>query len=195
MKPTPMILGAMALAIGAGTAVGMSTPTDPLSRYGDTFDNIPRHATQFASVDEQRRMIAPRDQYPLVTPEGTIEVAELVFHGRLRDRVRRVQSLEQSLGLAASEEGYYSARNVSFEQAQALDAQQPIPQPSDDRLETARLQQASYVPLEQGIFEQRVAVREIPARNMSANRLAQREAANDSRARTIDVEAELAARN
>lgn len=206
MKPTPVILGAITLAIGAGTALGMSTPTDPLSKYSDTLATLPQHAMENRTADEARKMIASRDQYPLETPDGVIEVRELVFHGRLRDQTRRMAAYREGNFDAApvANDAAYRVDYRGYERAQALDAQQPILQPSDQRYEQVReqqaaeMRQASFVPLEEGIFERRVAAREIPRRETQAKeratRFAQRDAMLEGQARTVNVQAELAAR-
>ena len=179
MKTTPVILGAIALAIGAGTALGMTTPTNPLRSADDTLAALPKHAMESRSLEEAREMVAKDDQYALETPQGRVEVAELAFHGRLRDRRRDVPLY----GARTEAEAYGMDTGPSY--AEALDAQQP------QQLAAAEPMEAAFVPLEEGIFE-RVAVREIPARQA---RFEQRDRRLEGQARVINVEAELAARN
>ena len=203
MKPTPAILGAITLAITAGTALGMSTPTDPLTNYSDTLSTLPQHAMESRSSDAARKMIAPRDQYPLETPEGVIEVSELAYHGRLRNRMR-----EQPLYGATSEaEAFAMSQDLStsdyrrYERSAALDAQQPDLSATRDRdVQRASTQQnlpQNFVPLESGIFENTGNSR-VQASQEEANRrdrFARRDANLAGKARTINVQAELALRN
>lgn len=200
MKPTPMILGAITLAIGAGSALGMSTPTDPLTRTSNTFDTIPQHAIERRSEEEARKMIAPRDQYPLETKDGVIEVSELVMHGRLREQTERRERMAAMFDAQLEAIEYESVVDYrSYQQARALDAQQPVVRVRHTRLdqvrEEQRLTQAGYVPLEDGIFERRTASREIPARSVRSERFAQRDPIAEGDAQLIYVEQELAARN
>lgn len=85
MKYTPHILGAVALAAIAGALSGATIgDSRVLERSQD--DTLPEARLIAASNQAMRDGRRLPDHYPLKTPDGTIEVAELALHGRLRDR-------------------------------------------------------------------------------------------------------------
>ena len=157
MKPLPMILGAMSLAVATGALAGASLPTTPITRHGDILAEVPRHQVQSRTIEETHAMIAPRDHYPLETPAGVIPVAELEYHGRLRNRMR-----EQPLYGAETEAEAFGMERPDTIALEAEPASRIVV--ADSRpVAAADLAQASvaarlpdnFVPLEEGIFEQR----------------------------------------
>ncbi|MBX7539585.1 hypothetical protein [Qipengyuania sphaerica] len=85
MKYAPHVLGAVAVVTIAGAVSGATIGESPMLQRGQT-DTLPQAqivSASNAAMDSSRR---PPDHYPLKTPEGTIEVAELALHGRLRNR-------------------------------------------------------------------------------------------------------------
>lgn len=84
MNYAPHMLGAVALvAIGgalSGAAIG---DTRILER--NHADTLPEARIVKAGNEALRNGERPPDHYPLETPQGTIEVAELALHGRMRD--------------------------------------------------------------------------------------------------------------
>ena len=201
MKTTPAVLGAICLALSAGTALGLSTPTQPLSDYSDTLADLPRHALNTPSPEEARKMIAPRDQYPLETPDGVVEVAELAFHGRLRSRMR-----EQPFYGAESEIDAFAMVDASYEvqPTRTFDERARYARADYGRASLSGASQTSalaevrktqqetpsnFVPLEDGIFEVRAAAENAPHQ---AGPRVERTAANDGQARLIDVSAAVA---
>ena len=91
MQISPWFLGACACACLVGGVAGTSIAADPVSR-GDSqwMDTIPNHQIAYPDAAEASKLVAPRDQYDLETPNGVIPVSELAFRGRLRDRYRDV---------------------------------------------------------------------------------------------------------
>ena len=85
MKYTPHILGAVAMVAIAGALSG-ATIGESRMLAGGQGDNLPETQLVTASNQAMRDAKSLPDHYPLKTPEGTIEVAELALHGRLRDR-------------------------------------------------------------------------------------------------------------
>ena len=85
MKFTPQILGAVAVIAIAGAVSGATIADTPMLTRGHP-DTLPK--AQIVSYDRQTTQWAkaPPNHYPLKTPNGTIEVAELALHGRMRDR-------------------------------------------------------------------------------------------------------------
>lgn len=83
MKIMPWILGACAAA-AAGAIGGASITTTPIINRGDTLAGIPDHAAPVPKID--RNAPALPNHYPLETPSGTIQVAELSSHGLYRNR-------------------------------------------------------------------------------------------------------------
>lgn len=182
MKRTPLILGAIPLTIFAGAAIGTSVTADPIGRAGNPLEQIPRHEIETRTADEARAMTATRNQYPLETPEGVIEVRELAYHGRLRDRMR-----EQPL---------YGADTEAEAFGMAEDTQLLAAENEANRTHaTAPVQPANFVPLEEGVFENTddttapATAQAAPATQRT--RFAQRNAALEGKARVIDVEAQL----
>ncbi len=85
MKITPQVLGAVAVVAIAGAVSGATIADTPMLTRSHS-DTLPE--AQIVSVGNQalRSAERPPNHYPLVTPDGTIEVAELALHGRMRDR-------------------------------------------------------------------------------------------------------------
>ena len=85
MKFTPPILGAVALVAIAGAVSGATIGDSPVLNRGltDTMPTAPIVSASNASMRSAERL---PDHYPLKTPNGTIEVADLSLHGRMRDR-------------------------------------------------------------------------------------------------------------
>ena len=182
MKRTPLVLGAIPLTIFAGAAIGTSVTADPIGRAGDPLEQIPQHEIETRTADEARAMTATRNQYPLETPEGVIEVGELAYHGRLRDRMR-----EQPLyGAETETEAFGMAQDTQLLTSEGEAASATASAPT---------QPANFVPLEEGVFENTdnttapVAPQAPPATQRT--RFAQRDAALEGKARVIDVEEQL----
>ncbi|MBD3731002.1 MAG: hypothetical protein IE933_15025 [Sphingomonadales bacterium] len=89
MKVPPLLLGACALACLTGASLGATTNTRPLGDADSPLAGLPSHtasAAQYALASTDTP-----DHYPLVTPQGTIPVADLAIHGRLRDEYRALE--------------------------------------------------------------------------------------------------------
>ncbi len=114
MTYTPAILGALSCALVTGAAIGQNIGTDPIGVRADVSDLLPQPALYTASADRSGTRPRLPDHYPLETPEGRIEISELAFHGRLRNR-----PLRYARGQAS---GNRHASAVAL-----LDAQQPEP--------------------------------------------------------------------
>lgn len=89
MRFMPLLATALALGPVLGIAVSGSINTVPKQTGGDMLamlDSIPQHAdAQFSTGPSEQSSLLP-DHYPLVTPRGTIQVAELWSHGLYRGR-------------------------------------------------------------------------------------------------------------
>ena len=85
MKFTPHILGAVAVVAIAGAVSGATIGDSPVLDRGQT-DTMPTAPIVSASNTAMRNAERLPDHYPLKTPNGTVEVAELSLHGRMRDR-------------------------------------------------------------------------------------------------------------
>ena len=82
MKATPMFLGACALASIAGAVGGATTNTTPIQRGGIGSEMLPERYFAFDASDTGlAKAPALPDHYPVRTPEGRIEVAELSTRG------------------------------------------------------------------------------------------------------------------
>ena len=182
MKPTPLLLGAIPLTIFTGALIGTAVATEPIARATDPIAEVPQHKVETRSTEEAQAMIAPRNHYPLKTPDGVIEVAELTYHGRMRHRLR-----EQPLYGAQSE-------------AEAFGAMEPAVIVSDEpHLAEARDLPENFVPLEPGVFENTARTAPKPADNTTQQaaapgertRFAQRDAELEGKARMIDVGSEI----
>lgn len=122
MNIPPKILGAAALVPVLGFACGAlaATAIDTTPIVGgkeDYLADIPVQHQQTVSVEQAKAMKAKANHYPLETPYGTIEVAELAYHGRMRNR--------------APERALYEARygeGFAYEQA-AEQSAPPVPEP------------------------------------------------------------------
>lgn len=80
------MIAAAGIAALAGAVSGATINTKPLARGIDAWQHVPR--AEFAARELERetyRTDLP-DHYPLITPQGRIEVAELRDHGLYRNR-------------------------------------------------------------------------------------------------------------
>lgn len=116
MQARSVFLGAMVAAICGGATLGTSTPTNPISRYSDTFAMVPGHAPQTVSAEKARSMVASRDQYPLQTRKGVIPVQDLAYHGRLRSHLREepLYGAQNEAEAFGQESEYQSVVNASL---------------------------------------------------------------------------------
>ena len=133
MKPLPMLLGAVALALTTGAVAGNALSTEPLGANQDVSHILPQRAT-VAYPGELKRVEPLPDHYPLETPDGVIEVAELAWHGRYRDRYRQYTSAtlpgDEDLYRYDPPEYRHASVNANTSRgAVTLDAQQPDPEP------------------------------------------------------------------
>ena len=85
MKFTPHMVGAVAVVAIAGAVSGAAIGDSPVLERGLT-ETLPETPMMHASTNSMRDAKRPPDHYPLQTPNGTVEVAELSLHGRMRDR-------------------------------------------------------------------------------------------------------------
>ena len=85
MKFTSHILGAVAVVAIAGAVSGATIGDSPVLDRGQT-ETMPTAQIVSASNAAMRNAERLPDHYPLKTPNGTVEVAELSLHGRMRDR-------------------------------------------------------------------------------------------------------------
>lgn len=85
MKLTPQIVGAVALVGMAGALAGAAIGESPvLARsQSDTLPTSTIVTTANASLHTTKNL---PDHYPLQTPAGTVEVADLALRGRLRNQ-------------------------------------------------------------------------------------------------------------
>lgn len=85
MKFVPHIVCAVAVATIAGAVSGATIGDSPVLTRA-SIDTLPQAAIIGGSNDALRNSSRLPDHYPLETPKGTIEVAELALHGRMRER-------------------------------------------------------------------------------------------------------------
>lgn len=127
MKTLALIAGAVSCALLAGAATGNAISTEPLGQTASVSDILPERRTVEYPARLARTKPA-RDQYPLVTPDGTIEVSELIWHGRYRDRVRYPAPIPGDDDLYRYEPIHPDTVQLETSSAAAaLDAQQPEP--------------------------------------------------------------------
>ncbi|MCT2559838.1 hypothetical protein N0B51_12710 [Tsuneonella sp. YG55] len=81
MKPTPWFLGACAFASIAGAVGGATTNTTPIQNAGIGMEMLPERPIAFDRADSGIPEVAPPDHYPMTTPYGRVEVAELSSRG------------------------------------------------------------------------------------------------------------------
>lgn len=122
MKFAPQILGAVAIVAIAGAVSGAMIGDSPVLKEGYS-DTLPETPIIGASNDGLRNMASLPDHYPLKTPEGTIEVAELALHGRLHDRggsIWREDRSKESAELSAGYDFYETASPERIAHEEAL---------------------------------------------------------------------------
>ena len=83
MKYAPHIAGAVVLITMAGALSGAAIGDSRILER-DRYDTLPEAQVVTAGNAGLRTGERPPDHYPLKTPDGTIEVAELALHGRMR---------------------------------------------------------------------------------------------------------------
>lgn len=85
MQRIHLAVGACVAAL-AGAVSGATINTTPLARGIDGWDHVPRHELSDSAIEAEERSAALPDHYPLITPNGRIEVSELRDHGLYRNR-------------------------------------------------------------------------------------------------------------
>ena len=197
MKFTPLIMGAVALTAIAGAASGAAIGQSPMLKELASETALPQTA---AAAQATASREAPRqlpNHYPLETPQGTVEVAELALHGRMRDRggdlwwERRKSEptafdAEYDFYATASEERIARERRLAAFAGEAAprsaprDVRQveaPPPPPQPDRVSRAEAPLALSEPVQMR-----------PAASPATDRVI-------GNAKVIDVQAELARRD
>ncbi|MXO49329.1 hypothetical protein GRI69_13805 [Erythrobacter vulgaris] len=122
MKFAPQILSAVAVVAIAGAVSGATIGDSPVLKEGHG-DTLPEAPIINASNDALRHTTRPPDHYPLKTPEGTIEVAELALHGRLHDRGGNMwwdDRSDQSVDMNAGYDFYETASPERIAREEAL---------------------------------------------------------------------------
>ena len=195
MKFTPHIMGAVAVVAIAGAVSGATIGDSPVLKKGHT-DTLPTAPIVRASDGAMNGGVRPPDHYPLKTPQGTVEVAELALHGRLRDRGGDMWwegRDDERAHMSASYDFYDTASPERIEHERRLLAFQGAdPAPSQARAEPApqHPRRASMTRAEAPM-----ALAE-PAQVAAAEPAVQPAAeASIGNARTIDVTAALARRD
>lgn len=122
MKFAPQILSAVAIVAITGAVSGATIGDSPVlkSRSSDTLPEAPIIS---ASNDALHDTTRPPDHYPLKTPKGTIEVAELALHGRLHDRGESMwweDRSDDSVNLSAGYDFYETASPERIAREEAL---------------------------------------------------------------------------
>ncbi len=185
METAHGIFGACAAcaAAVAGAVGGASIATDPITDRGDTLASLPDHAVSAPQIDRTARSLP--NHYPLETPSGTIEVAELSSHGLYRNR--------------RFAESYYRGDFDPGQAMTATDHYRSLPgKPNLTAIPDSADQRRLGAPAERPV---RIALDIRPLPPIAAERPARIEADGAERPetqsgpRTIDVAAALAARN
>lgn len=114
MRYAPHLLGAIALVAIVGAVSGASVGDSPILVRGH-HETLPEARIVRAANADLRDTSRPPDHYPLETPQGTVEVAELALHGRLRDRGGDMWWEDRSEDRANMSAGYDFAANASPE--------------------------------------------------------------------------------
>ncbi|MEZ5680583.1 MAG: hypothetical protein R3E14_04725 [Erythrobacter sp.] len=100
-SPRKTVLAAAALVAAAlGAASGQAIGDTPILR-ADAKSALPSSGTGSMDYGQQAETELPPDHYPLVTPDGTIPVAELALYGRMRDHQDSWFATEEPLLLEA----------------------------------------------------------------------------------------------
>lgn len=190
MKFTPWLLGAAILAPVTGAIAGSQMSTEPIGVYADVTASLPDQPIAYNRAGPTLQQERLPDHYPLETPEGRIEVAELAWHGRYRDRVRLVEQAGDyyaPAGYARIDAAWDEAPayGSSSRAAAALDAQQPSP----PRLRMVNFERTSPPDVIE-VVPDTAEPAPPPAQIAVMQRLPQ-----NPGARIVDVSAELAQRN
>ncbi|MGI8944187.1 MAG: hypothetical protein ACR2FJ_08180 [Qipengyuania sp.] len=191
MQANPVFLGACVVFALGGAVGGANVGTTPITRAGDSLGSIPQHSFVPPGPEVQRRIIAPRDQYALQTPQGEVAVDDLAWHGRWRGTrmARSYASAEYEFAVPAYEELDYTTYRAP-----------PLPQEPADRASAD-----SSDPLRAG-YSSAARTQRPQDENEAATQFAPHPAASDPQkqtdsssshgnARLIDVAATLAARD
>jgi hypothetical protein len=84
--PSPRLIASACAAALLGAMTGASIATEPLERGIDAWDHLPQPDIDGEEADRLSEAKALPDHYPLVTPQGRFEVAELRDRGLYRNR-------------------------------------------------------------------------------------------------------------
>lgn len=211
MKATPVILGACVVGAMGGAVAGLSLDTTPIQpQIPDPLAAIPDHPIALAKSQRLQQANLP-EHYPLETPEGTIEVRDLAYWGRLRNRVHpdyyvdpRFDAQEPQFVHAVHEE--YPEERLAPDRYLVAESE---PIPAAERHERVVYIEAPRIPHYEAL--ERAAAREEQRRKarQAATTLAPRAAASqnaepklarasetqDGGPKVINVSAALAARN
>ncbi|GGD45013.1 hypothetical protein GRI62_10275 [Erythrobacter arachoides] len=88
MNISPWILGVAALVPIAGAFAGQAMSTDPVGIHADAISSMPAHSGITAGSGAELEQQRLPDHYAMDTPHGRVEVADLAWRGRYRDRAR-----------------------------------------------------------------------------------------------------------
>lgn len=110
--PGKAIFAIAALTVAViGAIGGASIGASPILR-ADAAEAYAASSGSLGSSERWQSGERPPDHYPLVTPQGTIPVAELALHGRLRDRTGAWWTDQDEVLLDASYENAYSDEEI-----------------------------------------------------------------------------------
>lgn len=187
MKIPPWILGVAALMPVGGALAGASMNTDPIGTGSDVVASLPdRPAITIADAAPRTQERLP-DHYPMMTPQGRVEVHELSIRGRHADRWRagRAYQARYEADLVALE-SRWADNALDSRAARALDAQQPYVPGRDHFADAAAPKPAPSQPLD---LEQPQSIDAAPQFELAVTTI------EPPQARSINVAAELAARS
>ncbi|RZV48410.1 MAG: hypothetical protein EX258_08890 [Sphingomonadaceae bacterium] len=197
MKYAPHLAGAVALVTLAGAVSGAAIGDSRILER-DHYDTLPEAQIVTAGNAELRTGERPPDHYPLKTPEGTIEVAELALHGRMRDSSDDLWWEERGrdrVGLAGDYGEFYASAD-----AERLAREEALLAFTGSRAEYQnRIEERRQAALAESKY-QRVTRAEAPMALAEPAQISEPEAPASPRepstgkAKTIDVTAALAAR-
>lgn len=158
MRPHHLVAGACAAAI-FGAVTGAAIRTEPLERGVDAWDQIPHPDTESESRTKLSEPEMLPDHYPLVTPRGRFEVAELRDRGLYRNHrfgsgPHWIEDPEPAYDLASVDYQYLPiddyepgpVRTASEARAAAREALEAAPPPEEEPVVLAAAEEQPLAP-------------------------------------------------
>ncbi len=193
MRFTPQMLGAAAVIGMAGAVSGAAIGESPILTRSHS-DSLPQSTVVSTANKSLTQRGSPPDHYPLETKHGTIEVAELALHGRLRERGGKMWWEDRETDDRAEMNGEYDFyRTASPER---IAHEERLLAFTRGRADLSRIEEDTFVPSRSRVrAEAPMALAEPVELSIQDTGISQGNEQRAGKAKTIDVSVVLALRD